>query len=98
MNAVKHAVRLFLGSGLITACCLTPSTPSPDFEENKSLIAQGNTNAYIVERITRTLATLEDHTKGKHHRLLLFAASPTSIQAEYWRSIGHFHSRIIDEA
>ena len=56
MNAVKHAVRLFLG--LITACSLTPSTPSPDFEENKSLIAHGNTNAHIVERLTRTLATL----------------------------------------
>ena len=83
MNAVKHAVRLFLG--LITACSLTPSTPSPDFDRsfNKSLTAHGNTNAYIVERLTRTLATLEDHTKGKQYRLLLHAASPTSIQAEY---------------
>ena len=84
MNAVKHAVRLFLG--LIAACSLTPSTPSPDFNSfNKSLNEEkGNTNAYIVERLTRTLATLEDHKKGKQYRLLLHAASPTSIQAEYW--------------
>ena len=57
-----------------------------DYEENKSLIEQ-EVNAYIVERLRGALATLEDHTNGKHHRLLLHAASPTptpSVQAEYW--------------
>ena len=51
----------------------------------------GNTNAYIVERRTQTLAAVEQDStiaavKGKHYRLLLHAgaASPTSIQAEYW--------------
>ena len=58
-----------------------------DYEENKSLIEQ-EVNAYIVERLRGALATLEDHTNGKRHRLLLDAAllgpKPT-IQAEYWR-------------
>ena len=40
-----------------------------DFEENKS-----DVNAYIVERLRGALATLEDHTNGKHHRVLLDAA------------------------
>ena len=44
-------------------------------------------NAYIVEQLRGALATLEDHTNGKHHRLLLDAAllvSKPTIQAEYW--------------
>jgi hypothetical protein len=60
---------------------------------------QYRSDTYIVDRITRTPATLEDHTKGKQYRLLLHVASPTSIQVEYWTtSIRHFHSRITDEA
>ena len=44
------------------------------------------TNTYIVERIRRTLSTVEQDSKGTNYRLLLHAgiASPTSIQAEYW--------------
>ena len=53
-----------------------------DYEEDRLEV-----NAYIVERLRGALATLEDHTNGKHHRLLLDAAllvSKPTIQAEYW--------------